>query len=102
MTSVPISQAATRGISSLVTSAEEGQRITLTRHGREVAEIVTTEEIEALREAREDLVETALILSRIITDTGGRTELDDLIEDLGLSRDELEKELSLTSDTGDA
>ena len=36
-----------------------------------------------LREAKDSLLETALVMARFATDNGNRTELDDVIETLG-------------------
>lgn len=46
-----------------------------------------------LREAKDSLLETALVMARFATDNGNRTELDDVIETLGFNRAELEAEL---------
>lgn len=46
-----------------------------------------------LREAKDSLLETALVMARFATDNGNRTELDDVIKTLGFNRAELEAEL---------
>lgn len=80
-------------MSGLVASAEEGTPVALSRHGRVVAEVVSAEEMAMLREAKDSLLETALVMARFATDNGNRTELDDVIETLGFNRAELEAEL---------
>lgn len=95
MEALSITEANRRGISGLVRSAEAGPSVSLSRQGRVVAEIVSAQEIESLRKDRDDLADALLALSRFITDTGKRTELDDVIADLGFDRTELEAELNL-------
>ena len=46
-----------------------------------------------LREAKDSLLETALVMARFATDNGNRTELDDVIETLRFNRAELKAEL---------
>lgn len=94
MTVMTISEAARAGISSLVASAEQGQDIVLSRHGRVVAEVVSTEEIEQLREDRRTLRDAALVMARVATDSGVRTDLDTAMEAFGFTREELEAELA--------
>lgn len=54
-----------------------------------------------LREAKDSLLETALVMARFATDNGNRTELDDVIETLGFNRAELEAELDAEIAAGD-
>lgn len=93
MTTMTITQASRKGVSGLVSSAEAGQDITLSRHGRVVAELVSAEEIAALRRDREMLRDAALVMARFATDSGVRTDLDGAMEAFGLDRTELEAEL---------
>ncbi len=93
MVTLPMSEASRTGISGLVAAAERGDRISISRHGRAVAEVVSTEEMDELRRDRDTLRDAALAMARFATDTGTRTELDDALADFGLSRSELEAEL---------
>ena len=95
MAVLTITEAASAGISTLVRRAEAGEGVTLSRHGRLVAEVVPEHEIEALRRDRETLREAALVMARLATDSGARTDLDEAIEQFGLTRAELEAELAL-------
>ena len=81
------------GISGLVSSAESGRVVTLSRHGKPVAEIVSREEMDLLRRDRETLRDVVLVMTRMVTDSGNRTELDDAMEAFGIDRDELESEI---------
>ncbi|OMH27708.1 hypothetical protein BKD30_03455 [Tersicoccus phoenicis] len=92
MIPMTISAASRTGISGLVSSAEAGQDVVLSRHGRVVAEIVSAEEIARLRRDRELLKDAAIVMARFATDSGVRTDLDSALEAFGLSRNELESE----------
>ena len=93
MKTLSINDASRSGLSGLVASAEAGTPVALSRHGRVVAEVVSAEEMAMLREAKDSLLETAIVMARFATDNGNRTELDDVIETLGFNRAELEAEL---------
>ena len=81
------------GISGLVSSVESGRVVTLSRHGKPVAEIVSREEMDLLRRDRETLRDVVLVMTRMVTDSGNRTELDDAMEAFGINQDELESEI---------
>ncbi|GAA1165107.1 hypothetical protein CGLAUT_11585 [Corynebacterium glaucum] len=74
--------------------AESGAPVPLTRHGRVVAEVVSTNEIERLRRDSETLRDAVLALGRFATDSGERTDLDDAMEMFGFSRAELMAEIA--------
>ncbi len=88
-----VTQAAERGVSAIVRAADEGREIVVERHGRAVAAIVGMQRLEALSELEADVRSAALVLSRLATDDGSRTTLDEVIASLGFDRAELEAEL---------
>lgn len=88
-----ITEASRAGVSGLVSSAESGNDIALSRHGRVVAEIVSAREIASLRRDRETLRDAALVMVRFATDSGVRTDLDRAMEAFGIDRAELEAEI---------
>lgn len=88
-----ITEASRTGVSGLVSSAESGQDISLSRHGHVVAEVVSASEIEGLRRDRETLRDAALVMARFATDSGVRTDLDSAMEAFGINRSELEAEI---------
>lgn len=94
MTTLTITEANQTGISGLVSSAESGEEVTLSRHGKPVAALVSSHELEELRRDRESLRDAALVMARIATDSGVRTDLDQAMEHFGISREELESEIS--------
>ena len=67
--------------------------VTLSRHGKPVAEIVSREEMDLLRRDRETLRDVVLVMTRMVTGSGNRTELDDAMEAFGINQDELESEI---------
>lgn len=93
MSVLSITDANRVGISGLVSSAEPGRVVTLSRHGKPVAEIVSREEMDLLRRDRETLRDVVLVMTRMVTGSGNRTELDDAMEAFGINQDELESEI---------
>lgn len=93
MATISITEANRTGISGLIASAETGKPVTLARHGRVVAEIISSEEVEQLRQDRDTLRDAALMMARVATDSGNRTSLDDAMESFGISRSEIEAEV---------
>lgn len=88
-----MSEASARGVSSLAREAEQGNQIGLLRHGRRVAEVISTADFEHLHQENDELREAVLVMARYFTDSGVRTNLDTAIEYFGFSRDELVAEL---------
>lgn len=100
MTSVPrvaetvsVSEAAERGVSALVRAAGEGREIVVERHGRPVAAVVSVRRLAEVSELEADLRSAALVLTRLATDDGERSSLDEVITSLGFDRAALEAEL---------
>ncbi|MGO1972582.1 MAG: type II toxin-antitoxin system Phd/YefM family antitoxin [Propionibacteriaceae bacterium] len=91
---VSVTEAATRGVSSLVRAAEHGEDVVVERHGKAVAAIVSMAHLEEISRLEQDLRESVLLLARMATDSGARTDLDAAIETYGLDRAELEAELA--------
>jgi antitoxin (DNA-binding transcriptional repressor) of toxin-antitoxin stability system len=83
-----ITSAASRGVSALVTEAEDGG-IVLERHGKPVAAVIPIGQLAALDEAAADLRDLALVLARVATDDGERVALDDVLSAFGVTRDQL-------------
>jgi prevent-host-death family protein len=90
---VSVTDAASRGLPRLVRDVEMGEDVVVERHGRPVVAVVNMRHLEQLRHLEADLRAAALILSRAATDTGRRTNLDEVIAAFGFDRAELEAEL---------
>ena len=95
-----VTEAASRGVPRLVKDAEFGTDVVVERHGRAVAAAVSIRHLEELRRLEADLRDAALILARVATDAGNRTDLDDVLLRFDISRDELEHELDVEATAG--
>jgi prevent-host-death family protein len=84
-----VTEATRRGVAGLVSDAEHGSDVVVTRRQRPVAVVVGISRLVEIEEAASDLRDLALILARASTDTGRRTPLDDVIAAFGHSRDSL-------------
>src|ERR1700722_16897248 len=87
---VSVTEATQRGVARLVADAEEGSDLVLTRWHRPVAAVVSMGRLAELEEAAADLRDLALVLGRVVTDTGRRTSLDDVLEAFGHTRESLD------------
>lgn len=86
---LPIAEASRRGVSKLVADAENGHATILRRHAEPVAAVISFHELQRLQGLERDLVDVALVLARAAMDSGRRTSLDEAIESLGFTRDQL-------------
>jgi prevent-host-death family protein len=91
--SVSVTEAASRGVSKLVRAAEHGEDIVVKRHGRAVAAVVSMHHLAQIQRLESGLHDSVLLLARVATNTGVRTDLDDAISAFGFDRTELEAEL---------
>jgi len=90
---VSVTEAHRLGIAGLIRDAETSGDVVVTRHGRPVAALVSTQYLDDLRTLKDDLRDAALVVVRASTDTGVRGSLDDTITAFGFDRAELEAEL---------
>jgi len=90
---ISVTDAAKSGLPKLLRDAENGEDVIVERHGRAVAAVVSMRHLSEIRRLETDLRETALLLSRAATDTGHRTDLDEVLTTLGFDRAALEAEL---------
>lgn len=88
-----VTEANARGVSGLLKDTENGTDTVVERHGRPVAAVISIGHLNELRTLEQDVRSTALVLTRIATDSGNCTALDEVIEAFGFSRRELEAEL---------
>ncbi len=91
--SVSVTEAAARGVASLVRAAEEGADIVVARRGHPVAAVVSMSRLQRLGELERDLRDISLVIARMATDSGERVELDQVITAFGFDRAELAAEL---------
>jgi prevent-host-death family protein len=84
-----VTEATRRGVAGLVSEAEHGSDVVVTRRQRPVAVVVGIGRLVEIEEAASDLRDLALVLARATTDTGQRTPLDDVIAAFGHTRESL-------------
>ena len=84
-----VTEAAERGLPSVIRSASAGTDFVIERHGKPQAVIVGIERITKLEELERDLQSAALVLSRVATDNGNRTDIDVVIKHFGFDPAEL-------------
>lgn len=71
--------------SRLVAAAADGRNVIISKNNRPTAALVGICRLQELEDREENLALLALGLTRIATDNGNRTELDDFIAELGLT-----------------
>jgi prevent-host-death family protein len=88
---ISVSDAGKRGISALVKTAEQGGRYVLMRNNKPVAALVGIDALEKAEELEDRLLDLALGLTRLVTTTDRRHSLDDVLDRLGYTREDLEE-----------
>jgi prevent-host-death family protein len=86
---ISISDANRLGVSALIREAEEGRQRLVLRNNKPVAVVMSVERFEQLQQLEDDLIDITLAASRMMTTSGRRHSLDDVLERLGYSREEL-------------
>lgn len=71
--------------SRFVTAAAAGRNVIISRNNRPTAALVGIDCLQQLEDREENLGLLVLALTRMATDNGNRTELNDFIEELGLT-----------------
>lgn len=84
-----MTDATKRGVAGLVADAEHGADLLVTRHHRPVAAVVGVDRLKEIEEAAADLRDLALVLARVVTDSGRRTSFDDVLAAFGHTRESL-------------
>ena len=84
-----VTDATKRGVAGLVSDAEHGADLVVTRHHRPVAAVVGVRRLAEIDEAAADLRDLALVLARTVSDNGRRTGLDEVLDAFGHTRESL-------------
>jgi len=71
--------------SGLVADAAAGRAIIISKNNRPTAALVGIDRLQQLEDREENLALLSLAMTRIATDNGNRTDLDDFIAELGLT-----------------
>lgn len=71
--------------SRLVSEAAAGRDVVIAKNNKMVAVLVGIDRIQELEDREENLALLALAITRMATDSGNRTDLDDFINELNLT-----------------
>jgi hypothetical protein len=86
---ISVSDASKLGVSGLVQDAEQGRNRNILRDDKPVAVVMSMKRFERLQQLQEDLVDITLAASRMMTTSGRRHSLDEVVEQFGYTREEL-------------
>lgn len=92
---ISVSEANSRGISKLISDAEDGRPQVVLRNSKAVAAIVDIEcmdRLQRLEELEDDLRLLSIALVRSAADSGRRYELDDVLAEIGIDPDGLDED----------
>ncbi|MFC0526275.1 type II toxin-antitoxin system prevent-host-death family antitoxin [Phytohabitans kaempferiae] len=88
---VSVTEAAQRGVAGLVSDAEHGSDVVVTRRQKPVVAVVSMRRLAEIEEAVADLHDLALVLARSATDDGRRTSFDDVLTAFGHTRESIQE-----------
>jgi prevent-host-death family protein len=71
--------------SRLVAEAAQGRDVIISKNNRPTAALVGIGRLQEIEDREENVALLILTLTRLATDNGNRTELDDFIDELGLT-----------------
>lgn len=83
---VSVTELANRS-SRLVADAAQGRDVIISKNNRLTAVLVGIDRLQELEDREENLALLSLAVTRMATDNGNRTDLDDFIAELGLTDD---------------
>jgi prevent-host-death family protein len=84
-----VTEATRRGVAGLVADAENGEAVVVTRRNEPVAALLSMRRLAELEQTAADLLDLALVLARVATDTGHRTSFDDVLAAFGHTRESI-------------
>jgi len=84
-----VTEAAQRGVAGLVSEAEQGSDVIVTRRQEPIVAVVSMRRVMEIEDVVADLHDLALVLARSVTDSGRRTSLDDVLAAFGHTRESL-------------
>jgi hypothetical protein len=92
---ISVSEANTRGVSRLISDAEDGRPQVVLRNSKAVAAIVDIhcmERLQRLEDLEDDLRLLSIALVRSAADSGRRYDLDDVLAEIGIDPADLDDE----------
>ena len=86
---ISISDASKLGVSALVREAEAGHDQVVLRNNKPVAAVVSMKRLEQLQKLQEDMLDVSLAAARMLTTGPRRHSLDEVLAQLGYTREQL-------------
>ena len=86
---ISISDANKLGVSALIREAEAGHDQVVLRNNKPVAAVVSMKRLEQLQQLQEDLLDVSLAAARMLTTGPRRHALDEILGQLGYTREQL-------------
>jgi hypothetical protein len=89
---ISISEANKLGVAALAREAEQGRERILVRNNKPVAAVVGIERLERLQQLEDledDLIDITLATARLLTSSGDRYSLDEVLAMFGYTREQL-------------
>ncbi|MGH2458320.1 MAG: type II toxin-antitoxin system Phd/YefM family antitoxin [Chloroflexota bacterium] len=97
---ISISEANKLGVSALVRAAETGHEQVVLRNNKPVAAVVSIERLDELQRLRDELLDVSLATARMLTTGPGRHSLDEVLAQLGYTREQLRDQPGVDADSG--
>ena len=91
---ISITEANRLGVSGLVKEVEGGHDRIVLRNSKPVAAVISMrrlERVQKLERLQADLMDISLVTARMMTDSGERHSLDDVLKHFGVTREELRR-----------
>ncbi|HZU14493.1 MAG TPA: type II toxin-antitoxin system prevent-host-death family antitoxin [Chloroflexota bacterium] len=86
---ISISEANKLGVSGLVREAEQGHDQIVLRNNKAVAAVISMDRLDELQQLEDDLMDVSLVLARMMTAGTQRHSLDDVLNQFGYTREQL-------------
>lgn len=71
--------------SRLVADAADGRNVVISKNNKMMAMLISIDRVQELEDREENLALLSLAITRMATDNGNRTDLDDFISELGFT-----------------
>jgi prevent-host-death family protein len=86
---ISVTEANKKGVAGLVSAAERGEEIIIARHSKPIAGVVGIERLGRMQRLEEDLLDLALVTTRLLEDRGQRHSFEGVLDEFDLTREDL-------------
>lgn len=97
---ISVSDANKVGVSALIRAAEAGHEQIVLRNNKPVAAVVSMKRFEELQRLEEDLLDVSLATARMLTTGTDRHTLDEILDQLGYTREQLRDQPDADANSG--